>query len=392
MLQLRQMKYKTLFTLLYMVATTIPALAQKTDTLRFYSEAFKSEREIYVTTPEFFKYQSADIRLPVIYILDAQHEWFVNPVKNSIRYLQYTHQIPQAIVVSIPHLNRNQECGIKNIDGALMPLHTFITREVDRTIESYRPNQFKMLIGHSFSASFALYAFLKSPDYFDAVIANTPLDSFKDLIVRLEKSTTVDKKKIFISVGGVEQNQDFYHRKAFEKLREESPDFFQSVNTFTAEHTGHNAVPILATPNFLTKLFAGFNGRYAGIAAVDNHYKLIELPKSLKGEQGKVEAASRLGRHFYLPEISELNGIASRYWNSDLPEYAIAIYEAGTKYYPAYFEFHVQLYELFLPKDMDRAKSHLMKAQALLMEVEQDHPERAELLAQIAAERNKQGW
>src|SRR5690606_33248860 len=122
------------------------------------------------------KYRSEEVKLPVIYILDGQHQWFVNPLLSNIRYLQYTHQIPQAIVVTIPLLNRNKECGIKNINDKELPLHQFITQEIDEKIQSYYPNDFKIIIGHSFSASFALYSYLKKPVYYSGVIANTPLD------------------------------------------------------------------------------------------------------------------------------------------------------------------------------------------------------------------------
>ncbi len=85
---------------------------QTTDTLKFFSESFQSERTVYVETPEFYKYQSDSVNLPAIYLLDGQHEWFINPVRIMIKYLQYTHQIPQAVIVIIPLEDRNTECQI----------------------------------------------------------------------------------------------------------------------------------------------------------------------------------------------------------------------------------------------------------------------------------------
>jgi enterochelin esterase-like enzyme len=84
---------------------------QEIDTLTFYSKAFKEERSVYIHTPEFYKFKSESVKIPVIYILDEQQEWFASPVLSDIQYLQYTHEIPNAIVV-IPHKNRNTECGI----------------------------------------------------------------------------------------------------------------------------------------------------------------------------------------------------------------------------------------------------------------------------------------
>lgn len=68
--------------------------SQQLDTLTLHSEAFGDEREVYVHTPEFYPYQSDQVKNPVILLLDAQHEWFANPAWNTIRYLQFTHEIP----------------------------------------------------------------------------------------------------------------------------------------------------------------------------------------------------------------------------------------------------------------------------------------------------------
>lgn len=384
------MRIKLTLILTLYISTSV--FGQKTDTLKFYSKAFNSERIVYVTTPEFYKYQSEEVKLPVIYILDGQHEWFVNPVQNAIRYLQYTHQIPQAIVVTIPLINRNKECGIKTFEGDELPLYKFITDEVDEKIRQYTPNKYKILIGHSFSASFSLYSYLKNPTYFSAVIANTPLDSFKELILAFEKNEKTDKRNIFISVGGNAKHEDFYHRKAFDALKKEFPTFFGSIHTFVAENAGHNAVPILATPNLLTKLFSEFNERYSGIALVDNDYKIINKPNSIEDEINKIENASKIGDNFYPPEIADLNGLASRYWNSDLTGYAIAIYEMGTNYYPDYYDFHLQLYELLLPTDKERAKKHLNRAYELLNTVETNHQTKNDIIEEINKEKIKNGW
>lgn len=383
---------KIKLTLILILCITTSVFGHKTDTLKFYSKAFNSERTVYVTTPEFYKYQSKEVKLPIIYLLDGQHEWFVNPVQNTIRYLQYTHQIPQTIVVTIPLVNRNKECGIKTLEENELPLYKFITDEVDEKIQQYNPNKYKILIGHSFSASFALYSYLKNPTYFSAVLANTPLDSFKELILAFEKNEKTDKRNIFISVGGNAKHEDFYHRKTFDVLKKKFPTFFSLINTFVAENAGHNAVPILATPNLLTKLFSEFNGRYSEIASVDNDYKIINKPKSIEDEIKKIENASKINDNFYPPEIADLNGLASRYWNSDLIDYVIAVYEMGAKHYPNYYDFHLQLYELLLPTDKERAKNHLNKASELLKTVETNHQTKNDIIEETNKEKIKNGW
>lgn len=384
------MKLKLILFLTSLISTSI--FGQKIDTIKFYSQAFDSERAIYISTPEFYKYQSQEVRLPVIYILDGQHEWFVNPLLNTIKYLQYTHQVPQAIIVTIPLVNRNKECSIQSLTDSELPLQKFITKEVDEQIKQYHPNSYKIIIGHSFSASFALYAYFKNPTYYSGIIANTPKDSFKEFILAFEKNKQIDKSRISISIGGKAENEDFYHRKTFDTLKSQFPLFFKSINTFIADNARHTAVPIVANPFLLTKLFSKFNDRYSKIAQVNLDNKLIIKPKSIDEEIIKLKQNSLLGNYFYPPEIPDLNGIASRYWNSGYEDYALKVYELGIEYYPNYYEFYLSLYELSISKDKEKAKKFLNKATLLLNTVDFNLAEKAKILNEIEIENSKNGW
>lgn len=379
-------------TLILALFISISVYGQKTDTLTFYSQAFQQKRTIYIKTPEFYKYQSDRVKLPVIYILDGQQEWFVNPLLTTIRYLQYTHEIPQAILVIIPHMERNAECAIESIQGEALPLHNFITEDIERHLKAYNPNKFRAIIGHSFSASFALYSYLKSKEFYSSVIAHTPLDRFEELVNEFEISKNTDYRKISISIGGIALDKDYYHRREFDMLKMKYPSFFDAINIFLADKSAHNAVPIVSTPFFLTNIFADFSCRYSEIAKVNAEYKLIEVPKSIKDELAKIEQASLIGHSKYYPEIPEINGIASRYLSSGLNQYSISIYEMGLEYFPKYFEFHLALYELYLPTDKIKAKNHLDTAKKLLEKMESDLPEQQEILKEIEDEQKKNGW
>jgi hypothetical protein len=383
---------KEKLTIILTLFISISLYGQKTDTITFFSQAFQQERTVYIRTPEFYRYQSDSVKLPVIYILDGQHEWFVNPLISTIKYLQYTHEIPQALLVIIPHIDRNTECGIENLKGEILPLHKFITEELDKQLKSYNPNDYRLIIGHSFSASFALYSYLKNIDFYSAVIANTPLDHFEGLISELEKNSKTDYREILISIGGIALDKDYYHRREFDKLKLKYSTFFNSINIFEANQSAHNAVPIVATPFFLTNIFENFSSRYTKIAEVNDEYKMTEKPKSVKDEIRKIEQASMIGNSKYCPEIPDINGLASRYLSSGLNEYGISVYEMGIKYFPKYFEFHLGLYELYLPTNKLKAKYHLNIASILLETVENDLPEQQEILSEINAERKKNGW
>ncbi|GAB4454207.1 MAG: hypothetical protein Fur0028_09680 [Bacteroidales bacterium] len=383
---------KEQLTIILALFISISVYGQKTDTITFFSQTLQQERTVYIITPEFYKYQSDSVKLPVIYILDGQHEWFVNPLLTTVKYLQYTHEIPQALLVVIPHNDRNSECTIESIQGEVLPLHNFITEDIETQLMAYNPNKFRVIIGHSFSASFALYSYLKSKEFYSSVIANTPLDHFEELVKEFEISKNTDYRKISISIGGIDMDKDYYHRQEFDKLKVKYSSFFDSINIFLADKSAHNAVPIVSTPFFLTNIFADFSSRYSEIAKVNAEYKLIEIPKSVKAELAKIEQASLIGHSKYCPEIPEINGIASRYLSSGLNQYGISIYEMGLEYFPKYYEFHLVLYELYLPTDKIKAKHHLNTAKKLIVKMENDLPEQQEILNEIDNEHKKNGW
>jgi|GEM_PF-428268 len=340
------------------------AYGQKTDTIRFFSKAFKQERTIYIQTPEFYKYQSDSVKLPVFYILDGQHDWFVNPALSSIRYLQYTHEIPQAIVVMIPHKNRNRECGIVSLDQPEAPLHAMITTEINQFIEPYHPLDYRVLIGHSFSASFAMYSYMLAPNFYSGIIANSPLDQLENLIKALQQDKKIDKSRIYMSFGATDK--DFYHRKAYEDMKTKYPIFFNQVHSFLLNSSGHAAMPIIAIPQSLSDLFYTFSTRYHHIAEVDENYKLVNPPKPAGQELAQIWLASKLNGTFYPPELHEINGMASKYNQSRYTEQALGIYELGLKLYPKFFEFPYELAHIYSGTDKQKAKMYLNKTIELL--------------------------
>lgn len=370
---------------------TIAAIAQQKDTLTFYSGAFGAERSIYITTPEFHKYAASAVQCPVVFLLDAQHEWFANPVHSDIRYLQYAHEIPQCIVVEIPLENRVKECGIVDLKGADLPLHTFITEEVVAAIEDYNPGGFRVVIGHSFSASFALYSYLKAPDFYSAVLAHSPLDELEKIVAALENSPKANPDLIYISTGSSIRIKDSHHRKAFDSIASRHPVFFEKINTYSADFSAHNGLPIVATPHFLSRLFLPFSIRYMEIAPVDENYSLSVEPAELEEEIDQIKSASLLGRFPYPPELPEVNGIASRYANSGYDMHAKAVYEYGAELYPTYFDFPLLLCEYYLESEPEIAQALLKKGEELLIR-DTDLEGREEILSEIAVFKSDMGW
>src|SRR6056297_300335 len=380
-----------LLVILFLFMVSIPIFGQDIDTLSFYSEAFQENRTVYIHKSDHYKYKSASVKLPLIYILDGQHEWFVDPILSDIRYLQYTHEIPHALIVIIPHKNRNKECGIINLKTELA-LDVFITEELEKELKKYNPNDFKLIIGHSFSASFSLYSYYNHPNFYNSVIANTPLDEMPLLVSSLQENDEIEKDKILISIGGIAKDKDYYHRKKYDLLKEKYPDFFSAIHVFEANASTHNAVPIVSTPMLITKVFEQFSSRYSEIAQVNMDYKLITEPETTEREIQKILTASQIGHFFYPPEIVEINGIASKYWSSDYTDWATEVYKLGTKYYPNYYEFYLFLYELTLNKNKGKSRAYLEKAESLVLSVENKKEQKNEIMEEIRAQKLKNGW
>ena len=210
------------------------------------------------------------------------------------------------------------------------------------------------------------------------------------LVEGFEQSEVIDKSKISISIGS--SVKDIAHRKKYDNLKVQFPSFFESIYTFEANYTAHNAVPIVAAPTLLTKVFEDYRNRFFEIAQVDMEYKLINKPGSISEELNKIRVASKIGNYDYPPEISDINGIASRYWNNELEEYAANIYELGVKYYPNYYEFYLSLYELTLDNDKETSRKYLERAELLLKTVENNWEGKLEIIKEIHAEKIKNGW
>jgi predicted alpha/beta superfamily hydrolase len=372
---------KKIIFLIFLFVTTA-SFAQKLDTLTVFSEAFQEERTIYIKTPRNFKYKSNDTRFPVIYILDGQHNWFVDPVLSTVEGLQMTKDMPQHIVVIIPHENRILESKFQNFKKN-SALHQFITNDLNDLLEKYGVNEHRILIGHSFTASFALYSYLKKPGFYQAVIANTPLYKFEYLITEHNKIETLLKNKIYMSVGGT---KDQHHKKKWDELQEKYPNYFKDINTYEAGYSSHNAVPIVTTPIFLTKIFDKYSKRYYKIAEVNSNYQLVKKPDSPFEELEKIKSKSFISGVFLTPEIADLNGIASRFSNNNYPHHAKKVYELGLKYYPKFWGFHLSLYQLLKREKPEKALMHLSKAERYLDELDNSFPEYTEIKRYISKE------
>ncbi|MCB0769235.1 MAG: hypothetical protein KDC00_02385 [Flavobacteriales bacterium] len=361
--------------------------AQHSDTLRFRSAAFGEERELVVHLPEFHRYAAPEVRMPVIIVLDGQHEWFIDPVLNDIRSLQYTHAVPQAIVVTVPHTDRVAECAPDSIGQVDMPLLRMLAEELPVLLQPYHPGDYRVLVGHSFSASFALYAYLKQPEAFDAVIALSPLHLMNEALPQVVGSLK-DRSNdhVLLALGGAERLKDGGHYARVEPtIRALGPDPVPGRFIYQEyPSAGHTSLPIIAFPELTSTLFSPYALRDS-LAPVDDNYELREPPPPPEVLLQQVVHTLGFSGSVIPWDVAEINGLASRLWSSGHEEQVRAVYERAVELYPVLYEFHWSLGESLLEVDRHAAMRSLNKALELLDTEEADLPQRMELRAAIEA-------
>lgn len=352
------------------------AAAQSIDTLEVESRAFGTVRTVYVHLPATHRYSSPLVRMPVVVVLDGQHEWFREPVLSQLRFLQYTHEIPSLITVVVPHADRVRESAMRDVQGPELPLLLFLADELPAALERYRAGAHRLVIGHSFTASFALYTLARRPGVFQAAIAHTPLHMMEELVPLVAERLREDSTRhAMVSVGGQERVKDKYHHDALQRLlsRPEFRPLPHGLEVVVATSARHNAVPIRTTAELLSRHFVEFSMRDT-LAPVDENYRMTSpAPSSdelLRAVDGMLHFRGRV-----LPwEIAEINGLASRLQSSGYSEHAAAVLRRGTELYPEFWQFHQALARLVAPSDAALAAEHLRRAVELLDRHERDQP------------------
>lgn len=374
---------------LALLATTLLAVglcAQRSDTLRFHSTAFGTERSVVVHLPEFHRYASAEVRMPVIILLDGQHEWVIDPLLTDIRYLQYAHMVPQAITVTVPHDDRVAESAPKNIDQPGMPLLELLTKELPPLLKPYNPGDINVLVGHSFTASFALYAYLTAPGAFDAVIALSPLHlveaSVPRVADRLEKEVN---ERVLVAVGGAHKLLDGGHHEGLSRAtaaaRLERTQGRMLNRAYPS--AGHTSLPTIAFADLLATLFTDYTVRDTLVPVGRDDYKVLRPPPAPEVLLQQLEAT-----HGFLGStlpwgLDEANGLLSRLGSSDYSDHVILLLRKAIALYPNYYYFHAWLGDELMERDPVAAKQHVRDALRIMDEYDRDDPDYDEMKAEL---------
>lgn len=211
------------------------------------SEILGDIRQYWVYVPNCYNQQDYDC-YDVIYVLDAEiHYHSVVATMKSFSNLKDKRK-ESTIVVGIVSKDRDydftptgantgrsgkENMNKKKIGGGAEKYHNFLTMELVPIIEThYRTNQTNILIGHSYSALFALYSLSRQDTCFDRYIAIDPSlwwDNGKivETLMDLKDAGHLSQKQLYVGLSTkkrLDRNDDIIYNLADRLLYQVLPD------------------------------------------------------------------------------------------------------------------------------------------------------------------------
>lgn len=329
-----------------------------------YSEALGDSVNISLHIPLEI-HQSSGLVYPVIYLLDRQNDINYHYNLQTIDYLSMLSAMPAAVVVGIefPNRQRGPWTNPNETGGKADDFIAFLADELNPLLKKDFPvADYNLLIGHSRTAIFSLYALSVRPDFFNSVVANSASNfDFGDEYQQeqfetfLQGAAKSDRHyQIHFSSGTAE----------YRDLHEPSVDAFATYlenrdipeNIQWQQHKAkvdHFAIPGMTVNWALVDIFLPYS------TAVNRCFDIIKDSTYADGVPWKLyraeyaNAAEIMG-YPVQPDLLFFNSFASDYTNdyNDLfkenkDAFCLEVLQEAIKYYPRDFGFHLWLSELY---------------------------------------------
>jgi predicted alpha/beta superfamily hydrolase len=177
--------------LLFSVASADAHQSPNDEHWKIHSKILAEDRPIRVHLPP--GYSNSQERYPVLYVLDGEALFL--PMSGQTEWLQYVYRLPKMIVIGIPNTNRikdftspwtsskppGESQWLASRAGGADNFLKFVRTELIPEVEKkHRTAPFRILVGHSLGGLFALHAFSRAPELFQATIAVSPAASWND--------------------------------------------------------------------------------------------------------------------------------------------------------------------------------------------------------------------
>ena len=285
---------------LFYILLLIPTFnfGQTTKEFIIHSKELKSDRKIWINTPEYYEFRKDSLHL--VFLLDGNNKSLFDYTVASKRFLEGNsadlsdYKTPQSIIIGIEQAQDRWDDFGDSINS--LKFLSFLENEIIPYVDStYRTVNYKILIGHSLGGRFAINTLLNKPDLFNATIAASPAISnkFTDRLLTkfetlLNSEMRIDKALYFsttyIKGDGTEENfrefseslEKYLKTKQVQNFRFE----FNSSNTL-----GHSKSPFFSIPEGLHFIYSPslwqleidslFNNHSTSFSAVKNYEQRI---------------------------------------------------------------------------------------------------------------------
>jgi len=311
-------------------ADTVDA-ANRTQRYVIKSAALGEKREIFVRTPPNYR---GDDPLPVIFVTDA--EWNFELVAAAFDFLIDNGAIPPAIITGVRNVNRNRDFLPRNDNdyddsGEADAFLAFVQNEWTPFVAGkYAVSDQRVLIGHSFGGVFALHAFFRSPEFFDAYISLSPSSWVADRVLFEEAAELFAANKnltsfVYIAVGESDGGPTIpSSRELAELFKADAPasldwsfDIMPKADHFWNFTGGLNAGMMKLFPSFGMAEEARLAGEGGGAAGINAWFD---------------EKEEALGFRFF-PSWFDFGIAAIRLSGSESPDAGPAVIERAMKYH-----------------------------------------------------------
>jgi predicted alpha/beta superfamily hydrolase len=285
------------------------------------SKVLGEKRRVWVHLPE--SYHRSEQKYPVLYKCDAL-DISLFAARVGDLYLPFLRgYIPQIMIVSIENTDRWRDMfpakgSRDDITPGADKFLQFISEELVPFIEnSYRTDGFKMLMGESNSAMFAVYAFLEKPGLFNGTIASSPElgwcpEFFANLAHESLKNQDISRGALFLIHGAKDNERVLESVPRFVEILERDAPKALEWKLTVVEDGGH--VPPSSMVDGLTYIFDGYKLPEGlaeeGLDAIKKYY---------------AEYSRRKEHDFRIPGRA-LNDLAMSLVRQDKPDEALGIY------------------------------------------------------------------
>lgn len=213
---------------------------KKSDTISIASKIFQSERKVIITTPQRIKNEGEENNC-IIYT-DADDKNITGTLLQAADNLSLYKEIPKSYLVGIIQEDRNNELTEKD------KLLEFLKEELIPWLKkNYNISEKVTIVGHSFGAYFATYAFLKDNAIFNSCIAISPAywPNNNDVLVLMDEKTKMNsiQGNFYLAVGDKRWDEISLRKYVFkaQNLLNNSKNIRFNFNDL--EGFSHNATP-----------------------------------------------------------------------------------------------------------------------------------------------------